>query len=221
MVTPPILPLLVSESSTPREEESDIEGEIGSYTTEMIQLRSVLQSFEEETVVLRTELQSTKKEVEQLRAELEKANERLVELWQENYKQLLDHDIVMAEKEKEVQLLRGHLQVRELELARLKLTNLREVPIPRGTRETTIPAVSQQAAVIPVGDYVGELSFKRMSRNAIPTCLVQKGKSGDGKFVVPEISSHPSITKVTTLQVPSKQQGQALQQQQQQQQLTC
>ena len=36
-----------------------------------------------------------------------------------------------------------------------------------------------------------------------------KGESGDGKFVVPEISSHPSITKVTTLQVPSKQQGQA------------
>ena len=79
----------------------------------MIQLQSVLQSFEEETVVLRTELQSTKKEVEQLKAELEKANERLVELWQENCKQLLDHDIVMAEKEKEVQLLREQLQVRE------------------------------------------------------------------------------------------------------------
>ena len=201
LVTPPILPLPVSESSTPHEEESDIEGEIESFTTEMIQLRSVLQSFEEETVVLRTELQSTKKEVEQL---------RLVELWQENCKQLLDHDIVMAEKEKEVQLLREQLQVRELELARLKLTNLREVPIPRGTRETTIPAVSQQAAGIPVGDYVGELSFERMSRNAILTCLVQKGESGDhGKFVAPEISSHPSITKVTTLQVPFKQQGQA------------
>ena len=113
-----VFPLPVSESSTPREEESDIEGEIGSFTTEMIRLRSVLQSFEEETIVLCTELQSTKKEVEHLRAELEKANERLVELWQEYCKHLLDHDIVMAENEKEVQLLRGQLQVRELELAR-------------------------------------------------------------------------------------------------------
>ena len=38
LVTPPILPLLVSESSTPHEEESDLEGEIGSFTAEMTQL---------------------------------------------------------------------------------------------------------------------------------------------------------------------------------------
>ena len=73
LVTPPILPLLVSKSSTPSEEESDLEGEIESFTAEMTQLQTVLQSFEEETVVLRTELQSTKKEVEQLRTELKKS----------------------------------------------------------------------------------------------------------------------------------------------------
>ena len=54
------------------------------------------------------------------------------------------------------------------------------------------------------------MSFERLSKEGIPTCLVQKGDSGDKKIVVPEISSHPLITKVTTLQVPSKQQGHVL-----------
>ena len=62
----------------------------------------------------------------------------------------------MAEKEREVQLLRKQLQVRELELARLKLTSLREAPIQSGISET----VSQPTSA--VGDYAGELSFKNM-----------------------------------------------------------
>ena len=186
----------------------------------MTQLQNILQMLEEETIVLNTELQSTKEEVEQLRVELNKANERLVELWQENCKQLLDHDITMVEKEREVQLLRKQLQVRELELARLKLTILREAPIQSGISEK----VSQPTAA--VDDYAGELSFKStkhplvestitltrgdiftsqgISGDGIPTCLV---KESDEKVTVPKITSHPSITKVTTLQVPSEQQG--------------
>ena len=99
----------------------------------------------------------------------------------------------MAEKEKEVQLLREQLQVRELELARLKLTNLREAPIQSGVSETTASEVSQRTTTAPVGDYVSEfeLSFERISWEGIPTCLVQDGESGDKKVVVPEISSHP------------------------------
>ena len=167
LVTPPILPLLVSKSSTPCEEESDLEG---SFTAEMTQLQTVLQSFEEETVVLRTELQSTKKEVEQLRTKLKKANKRLVELWQENCKHLLDHDIVMTEKEKEVQLLRKQLQVRELELARLKLTNLREAPIQSGVGETTASEISQRTTTAHVGDYVSGLSLERISGEGSVNC---------------------------------------------------
>ena len=75
LVTSPVLPLLVRKSLySAQEEESDLEGEIGSFkfTAEMTQLQNVLLSFEEETVVLRTELQSTKKEIERLRAEQEK-----------------------------------------------------------------------------------------------------------------------------------------------------
>ena len=60
----------------------------------------------------------------------------------------------MAEKEREVQLLRKQLQVRELELARLTLTSLREAPIQSGISET----ISQPTAA--VDDYAGELSFK-------------------------------------------------------------
>ena len=111
--------------------------------------------------------------------------------------------------EKEVQLLREQLQVRELELARLKLTNLREAPIQSGVGETTASEISQRTTTAHVGDYVSGLSFERISREGIPTCLVQEGESGDKKVVVPEISSHPLITKVTKLQVPSNQQGHA------------
>jgi len=62
-----------------------------------------------------------------LGTELTKANKRLLELWQENCKQLVDHDITMEEKDKEVQLLKEQLQLREMELVRLKLANLKEL----------------------------------------------------------------------------------------------
>ena len=75
--------------------------------------------LEEESMTLRAELGSAKEEVRQLRAELNKVNCRLVELWQENCKQ---HDLAMTEREKEMQLLREQLQMREMELARLKLS---------------------------------------------------------------------------------------------------
>ena len=74
-----------------------------SFTAEMKQLENLLQMLEEETMALHTELQSTKEDVGQLRIiELDKVNCRLVELWQENCKQLLDHDVTMTEKEKEM-----------------------------------------------------------------------------------------------------------------------
>jgi len=79
--------------------------------------------LEEESMTLHTELYS---KVRQLRAELNKVNCRLVELWQENCKQLLDHDLAMTEKEKEMELLREQLHMREMEVARLKLSHLRE-----------------------------------------------------------------------------------------------
>ena len=78
------LPFLVNKSPTPDQEESDFEEEVGNFTAEMTQLQNILQMLEEETIALKIELQSTK--------------ERLVELWQENCKQLLDHDTRMAEK---------------------------------------------------------------------------------------------------------------------------
>ena len=71
-------------------------------------------------MVLRAELQSTKEKVRQLRIELDKVYCRLVELWQESCKHLLDHDVAMTEKEKEMRLLREQLQTRKMELARMK-----------------------------------------------------------------------------------------------------
>ena len=50
--------------------------------------------------------------------------------------------------------------------------------------------MSQQTTTVHVGDYVSELSFERISREGIPTCLVQESESGDEKVVVPETSSH-------------------------------
>ena len=59
----------------------------------------MIQILEGERVALCSELQSTKEEVIQLNVELDKANSRLVKLWQENCKQLLEHDNAMADKD--------------------------------------------------------------------------------------------------------------------------
>ena len=140
----PILPVPASRSPTPSHRDSDYKERPENFTAEMMQLENPLQLLEEETMVLRAELQSTKEEVRQLRIELDKVNCRLVELWQENCKQLLDHDVAMTEKEKERRLLREQLQTREMELARIKLANLREAVIPNGTAS---PEISSQTVI--------------------------------------------------------------------------
>ncbi|MCY3927700.1 MAG: hypothetical protein OXG81_05455 [Acidobacteria bacterium] len=203
LVTPP-LPILASKSPTPSREDYSYEEEIKSFTAEMTQLRNVLQMLEEEAMVLRTELQSTKEEVEQLRTELNKSNNRLVELWQENCKQLLDHDIVMAEKEKEVQLLREQLQVREFELARLKLANLREAATIIGTTSEakTVKVLSQTVAA---GEKVGELSSRSTKHSlvALPVMPTRGSLSTSSKI---SMDGTPRSC-VTPLQVLSGQRG--------------
>ena len=108
----PILPL---EAPTPSQGDFDCKEGAESFAAEMRQLKSVLQMLEEESMTLHAELCSTKEEVRQLRAKLNKVNCRLVELWPENCKQLIDHDLAMTEREKEMQLLREQLQMREME----------------------------------------------------------------------------------------------------------
>ena len=142
-----ILPVLASRLPTPCHRDSDYKVRPESFTAEMTQLENPLQLLEEETMVLRAELQLTKEEVRQLRIELHKVNCRLVELWQENCKQLLDHDVAMTDKEKERRLLRGQLQTREMELARIKLANLREAVIPNGTAS---PEISSQTVIVDI-----------------------------------------------------------------------
>ena len=109
-------------------------------------------------MVLHAKVQSTKEEVRQLRIELDKVNCRLVELWQENCKQLLDHDVAMTEKEKEMRLLREQLQTREMELARMKLTNLREAVICNGIAS---PEVSSQTVI--ADDHGGDYPIKLLN----------------------------------------------------------
>ena len=140
----PLLPVVTSRSPTPSQENSDLKEEAESFTAEMTQLENVLQLLEEETTFLRTELQSTKEEVRQLRTELDRVNCRLVELWQENCKQLLDHDVAMTEKEREMQLLREQLQIREMELAGLKVAHLREAAM---SNCTSSPEICSQAVI--------------------------------------------------------------------------
>ena len=74
--------------------------------------------------MLRAKLQDSEEEVRQLKQELSEARGKLVELWQQNCKQLLNHDEAMMSKETEIQLLKERLQERELQLARQKLSRL-------------------------------------------------------------------------------------------------
>ena len=64
----PILPLEASRSPTPSQGDFDCKEGAESFAAEMRQLESVLQMLEEESMTL-------------------------VELWQENRKQLIDHDL--------------------------------------------------------------------------------------------------------------------------------
>ena len=73
-----------------------------------------------------------------MRTGLDRVNWRLVELWQETCKQLLDHDAIMTEKDKEMRLSREQLQMREMELTRLKMAHLREAAISNHTSSPEI-----------------------------------------------------------------------------------
>ena len=90
----------------------------------MKQLQTLLQLLEEEVLVLRAKLQDSEEEVNQLKQEFSEARGKLVELWQQNCKQLLNHDEAMTSKETEIQRLREQLQEREWQLARQKLSKL-------------------------------------------------------------------------------------------------
>ena len=93
-----ILPLEASRSPTPSQGDFDCKEGAESFAAEMRQLESVLQMLEEESITLCAVLCSTKEEVRQSRAELNTVNCRLVEIWQENCKQLIDHDLAMIER---------------------------------------------------------------------------------------------------------------------------
>ena len=62
--------------------------------------------------------------MKQLKLELSEARVKLVELWQQNCKQLLNHDEAMMSKETEIQWLGKQFQEREWQLARQKLSKL-------------------------------------------------------------------------------------------------
>ena len=167
----PILPLEASRSPTPSQGDFDCKEGAESFAAEMRQLESVLQMLEEESMTLHAELCSTKEEVRQLRAELNTVNCRLVELWQENCKQLIDHDLAMIEREKEMQLLREQLQMGEMELARLKLSHLRESAI---CSHASIPEISSQAVI--ADDHSGELSTQAIKSSITqPTARPTRG----------------------------------------------
>ena len=217
----PVLPVPASRSPTSSHGDSDYKEGAESFTAEMMQLENLLQLLEEETMVLRAELQSTKEEVRQLRIELDKVNCRLVDLWQENCKQLLDHDVAMTEKEKEMQLLREQLQMREMELARMKLTNLREAVICNGIAS---PEVSSQTVI--ADDHSGELPYKttkpstmqsttipvkeslfpsiRISGNEMPTSFVEEGSQ---RVPASKTDANLPARRVRTMQLPLEQRG--------------
>ena len=216
-----VLPVPASRSPTSSHEDSDYKEGTESFTAEMMQLENLLQLLEEETMVLRAELQSTKEEVRQLRIELDNMNCRLVDLWEENCKQLLDHDVAMTEKEKEMRLLREQLQMREMELARMKLTNLREAVICNGIAS---PEVSSQTVI--ADDHSGELPYKttkpstmqsttipvkeslfpsiRISGNEMPTSFVEEGSQ---RVPASKTDANLPARRVRTMQLPLEQRG--------------
>ena len=215
----PVLSHSARTSPTADQEECNHE-ETEDFTAEVTLLQNVLQSLEAEAETLHTKLQSTgeevtrlktelslaherlaklwsiEEEVKQLETELSEANERLVVLWQENCKQLLSHDVAMEEKDREVQLLREQLQLREMELARLKLANLKERRILAGN---SITSTTSRENICPKTVFTSQ--GVPLARDRVPASFP---KEGTQQVPVYTTSCFPLATKVTTLQTLSQ-----------------
>ena len=127
----------------------------------------------------------------------------------------------MTEKEKKMRLLREQLQTREMELARMKLTNLREAVICNGIAS---PEVSSQTVI--ADDHSGELPYQttkpstmqsttipvkeslipsiRISGNEMPTSFVEKGSQ---RVPASKTDANLPARKVRTMQLPLEQRG--------------
>ncbi|XP_065908993.1 uncharacterized protein [Dysidea avara] len=136
-------------------EDLDIAKDLESLAIELTQLRNLLQVREEESGALSAKLELMRGEIDDLKAELSIAQDRILELWQENCEQLIQYDNAMSEKDKELQLLREQLQVRELELARLKLSSLERPEILSDTakllKEESVSLLDGKSVSFPTG----------------------------------------------------------------------
>ena len=136
-------------------EDLDIAKDLESLAIEVTQLRNLLQVREEESGALSAKLELMRGEIDDLKAELSIAQDRILELWQENCEQLIQYDNAMSEKDKELQLLREQLQVRELELARLKLSSLERPEILSDTakllKEESVSLLDGKSVSFPTG----------------------------------------------------------------------
>ena len=182
-------------------EEIDGEGDIPSLSLETRQLQTLLQLLEDEVLVLRAKLQDSEEEVRQLKQELSEARGKLVELWQQNCKQLLNHDEAMMSKETEIQLLKEQLQERELQLARQKLSRL----------AATAHSVSEsKGGLSNFTAMEGPYQSKRDlcdAENAETSLLLQQGvvkKESEGKLPSTSLLSDSLVTKVMTSHVQSQ-----------------
>ena len=145
----------------------------------------------------------------QLIVELDKTNSRLVELLQESCKLLLEDDNAIADNDSEVQLLREQLQVKGLELARLKLAGLKETAIPNHTfsKATKVSSVVSHELAVghqateneilsnPLYKYSSE-SLLASSRDGIPSDFV---KEDSQEVFASRFGSYLPAIKVTTL----------------------
>ena len=183
LVVPPVTNA-VSKSPTPSEGSWSTE-DVGGLLGELAQLRNMLQTLEEGKLALHVELESSRAEVALLKAELSKANEKTLELWQENCKQLIQFDSAILERDREVRLLRERLQLRELELARLKLTNLGGAELQIGGTKSS---VKDSVSVLDTGPSV--------STGTKSTCLPREGDTSS--------CSEFHTSRVTTMSDPSR-----------------
>ena len=143
LVIPPLSRMV---SKSPTSSEGNWSEEDMDLSIELTQLRHLLQGLEEGNVALKVELESTKDEVARLKADFSKANEHVLELWQENCKQLIEYDNAVTERDREMRLVREQLQMRELELARLKLSNLGKTELSSEVTKLNIKSTESSGA---------------------------------------------------------------------------
>ena len=144
-----------------------------------------------ENEALRQQLSSS--ELQSLKEEVKRGQDKVVELWHTNCKQLLNHDDEMFKKDEEIKILSDKLQKLEIELATMKLERLSA-----GTSTSVSHSISSSFVGSVPGGVSVSVSGPEGSDNKPITATIPRWSGGFGT------ATRAEVVTTTLSTVPSR-----------------